>query len=44
MNSKVEYEASRLNKFMNDLLAREREKRNHEMAKNVKLIKAKNTM
>ena len=44
MRSKIEYESSRMNKFMQDLLSKQREKRNHEMAANVKMIKAKNIL
>lgn len=40
MQSKLDYEDTRMSKFMAHLVAKEREKRNQEMSKNIKLLKA----
>lgn len=40
MQSKMEYERTRMSKYMHNMIAKDREKKNHEMSKNIKMLKA----
>lgn len=40
MQSKMEYEVTRMSKYMNTMVSKDREKKNREMSKNIKMLKA----